>query len=136
MKKIVWCLLIAVAVFAFVWKLNDSSKDTFDGKENFYFSIKSSAPQKMVYSEKIDDLTLAYHVVNFTDDNNYIVNIFYVYTNSKAFLRGYSELSNIIDYNYDELWIRTYDFEAEGNYESYYDNIKYFIDSGLYEMVY
>ena len=136
MKKFVWCLLIAIGVFAFVWKINDGSKNNLDVNEDFFFSIKSSAPQKLVLLEKIDDLTKAYHIVNFTDDGDYVSNIYYVYTNSKAFNKGYSELKNIIDYNYDELWIRVYDSEGQSTYESYLENVQVLLDSNVYEMVY
>lgn len=117
MKKIILCLVVIALVYVGIRGFNSYGKEDNYGDKSISFNEKTILGEKLVLKDNTVDYD-SYYVVRFFN-SNYIIHNYCYMDNKEEYLNVYSELSSkIVDYNYNDLMIRSV---LETGHMSYYD---------------
>ena len=133
MKKIV-VFLGLLAIFFSIYIINNQ-------KENPNYGDKSELVEKTIYGKKLvfyDNQVdfKNYYVISFTDSGNYIKYGYYYLNDKTQYLNTYQGLYDmIIDYNYDDFFIRTIEDNGIATYDEFCKSYKLLFDNGVYVVI-
>lgn len=117
MKKIVLCLVVLALVYVGIRGFNSYGKEDNYGDKSISFNEKTILGEKLVLKDNTVDYD-SYYVVRFFNDN-YILHYYNYFDNKNDYINMYRDLgNNIVDYNYNDLMIRSV---LETGHMSYYD---------------
>ena len=133
MKKIV-VFLGLLAIFFSIYIINNQ-------KENSNYGDKSELVEKTIYGKKLvfydNQVNFKnYYVIKFTDSGNYIKYGYYYLNDKTQYLNTYQGLYDmIIDYNYDDFFIRTIEDNGIATYDEFCKSYKLLFDNGVYVVI-
>jgi len=135
MKKIILCFVVLVLVY-----IGINSFNNFDNEENYgdkviSFNEKTILGKKLVLKNNTVDYD-SYYVVRFFN-NNYIIHNYCYLDSKEEYFDVYRELSGmIVDYNYNDLMIRSVLETGNLSYYDFYRGYTELINNNSFSVIY
>lgn len=135
MKKIVLCLVVLALVYVGIRGFNSYGKEDNYGDKSISFNEKTILGEKLVLKDNTVDYD-SYYVVRFFN-GNYIIHNYCYLDNREEYLDVYSKLaSKIVDYNYNDLMIRSVLGTGHMSYYDFYVEYTDLINNNSFSVIY
>lgn len=139
MKKIVSCLIVLLIVFGGIYIINDMK--SVDEIKTYadriaHFEEKTIVGEKLVFYNDLNDGSRCYYVIKFTPSGSYIMHCYYYLNNKEQYIDLYTSLNDlVVDYNYQDLMIRTVESSGLGTYNEIYQGYQELFNNGNYIII-
>lgn len=135
MKKIVLCFTVLALFYVGINSLNSYGKEETYGDKGVIFNEKTILGNQLVIKSNIHNYN-NYYVIRFFN-NNYIVHHYCYLDDMEEYVNMYRELTGkIVDYNYDDLMIRSVLTTGNMSYYDFYDEYIDLINNESFSVIY